>query len=123
MSDSNDASTTATTASVAQDDRTLALLTHLSGIILSFIVPLIVWLVHKDKPEKAFVVEQAKEALNFQITVAIAYVVCMILTVILIGAILAPLLWVANLVFCILAGMKANDGVSYRYPFALRLVQ
>lgn len=123
MSDSNDASTTVAASSVAQDDRTLALLTHLSGIILSFIVPLVVWLVHKDKPEKAFVVDQAKEALNFQITVAIAYVVCMVLTVIVIGAILAPLVWVANLVFCILAGVKANEGVSYRYPFTLRLIQ
>jgi uncharacterized Tic20 family protein len=31
--------------------------------------------------------------------------------------------WIANLVLCILAGIKANEGVSYRYPFALRLIK
>ncbi len=69
-----------------QDDRTLALLTHLSGILLGFIVPLVVWLLNKDKPEKGFLNDQAKEALNFQITVFLVYIVGTILTVILIGA-------------------------------------
>ncbi|MGN0859946.1 MAG: DUF4870 domain-containing protein, partial [Stenotrophomonas sp.] len=44
------------------DDNNLALLVHLSGIILSFIVPLIVWLVNKDNPNKAFLNDQSKEA-------------------------------------------------------------
>lgn len=98
------------------------MLTHLSGIILSFIVPLVIWLINKDKPDKGFLNDQAKEALNFQITIAIAFLISSVLTVILIGLLLMPLVWIANLIFCILAGVKANEGVSYRYPFALRLI-
>ena len=122
MSDLNESTTAATSAGTSQDDKTLAMLTHLSGIILCFIVPLVVWLVYKDKPEKGYLIDQAKEALNFQITIAIAYVACSILTVILIGALLMPLVWILNIVFCIIAGLKAKDGENYRYPFALRLV-
>lgn len=107
----------------SQEDKTLALLTHLSGIVLSFIVPLVVWLIHKDKPDKDFLNDQAKEALNFQITVAIAYAICTVLTVIAIGVLLMPIVWVVNLIFCILAGVKASEGEAYRYPFALRLIK
>lgn len=111
------------TSAASQEDRTLALITHLSGILLSFVVPLVIWLVNKDKPDKGFLNDQAKEALNFQITVAIAYVICMVLAVIIIGGLLAPIVWLVNLIFCILAGVKANEGVAYRYPFALRLIK
>jgi uncharacterized Tic20 family protein len=107
----------------AQEDKTLALLTHLSGIILSFIVPLVIWLTNKDKPDKGWLNDQAKEALNFQITIAIAYVICMVLAVIIIGGLLAPVVWLINLIFCILAGVKANEGTAYRYPFAIRLIK
>ncbi len=104
------------------DDRNIAMLTHLSGFILSIIVPLIVWLINKDRPEKAYLVGEAKEALNFQITVLIGYVICWILTIIVIGAFLNWLLWIINLVFCIVAAVKVSSEGSYRYPFALRLV-
>ena len=62
----------------SSEDRNLAMLTHLSGILLGFIVPLIIWLTNKDKTDKAWLNTQAVEALNFQILVAIAYVACMI---------------------------------------------
>nr|WP_159016196.1 DUF4870 domain-containing protein [Lysobacter profundi] len=125
MSDFNEtlAPPPAPAGTASQEDKTLALLTHLSGIVLSFIVPLIVWLIHKDKPDKSFLNDQAKEALNFQITVAIGYAICTVLTAIAIGVLLMPILWVVNLIFCILAGVKANEGVAYRYPFALRLIK
>jgi uncharacterized protein len=108
---------------VSQDDKNLGMLTHLSGILLGFIVPLIIWLMNKDKTDKDFINGEAKEALNFQITIMIGYVVCMVLTVILIGAFLMPLLWIANIVFCIIAGLKAKDGVAYRYPVTIRLIK
>ena len=125
MSDLNDAmSAPPSPGGVAsQEDRTLALLTHLSGIILSFIVPLVLWLINKDKPEKEFLNDQAKEALNFQITVVIAWVIAIVLSAIAIGFLLYPVIWIGNLVLCILAGVKANEGVAYRYPFALRLIK
>ena len=106
-----------------QDDRTIALITHLSGIIAGFIVPLIMWLINKDKPEKSWLTDQSKEALNFQITITIAFVICVVLSAILIGAFLMPIVWLVNLIFCILGGVASNKGESYRYPFALRLIK
>ena len=107
---------------VSSDDRTMAMLAHLLGILTAFIGPLVIWLINKDDAGKAFVTDQAKEALNFQITVTIAYIVASALSVILIGLLLIPVIMIANLVLCILAGLKANEGVAYRYPFALRLI-
>jgi uncharacterized Tic20 family protein len=106
-----------------QEDRTVALIVHLTGIVASFVVPLIIWLVNKDNPAKAWLTDQSKEALNFQITVFIALLLSAVLSVVLIGMLLLPLVGLANLIFCILAGVKANEGVSYRYPFALRLIK
>ena len=108
---------------VSQDDRTMAMIGHLSGIVAGFIGPLIIWLINKDKTDKGWLNDQAKEALNFQITIAIAYFVCGILTLLLIGFLLMFAVFVANLVLCIMAGMKANEGVDYRYPFAIRLIK
>lgn len=125
MSELNDAATPppVSTGAASQEDRTLAMITHLSGIVASVIVPLIIWLINKDKPDKAFLNDQAKEALNFQITIFIGYAICWVLAMILIGALLLPIVWIVNLIFCILAGVKANEGVAYRYPFAVRLVK
>lgn len=110
-------------AGASQEDKTLAMLTHLSGIILSFIVPLIIWLTNKDKADKGFLNDQAREALNFQITLLIIYVVGTILTVILIGALINLVAWLTCIILSILAALKANEGVAYRYPFALRLIK
>ncbi|WP_313415841.1 DUF4870 domain-containing protein [Stenotrophomonas sp.] len=105
------------------DQRTMALAAHLLGIFTWFIGPLIIWLINKDDAGKAFVTDQAKEALNFQITITIAMLICIVLTIVIIGGILAPIVGILNLVFCIIAAVKANNGEAYRYPFALRLVK
>jgi uncharacterized Tic20 family protein len=76
-----------------------------------------------------FVDDQAKEALNFNITVAIASLVLLVFSVLTlgIGLVLAIPLWIIIgifwLVFTIMAGVKANAGERYRYPFALRLIK
>lgn len=109
---------------MSQDDRTWGMLAHLSSLLayvvggLSFVGPLIVWLVKKD--QSAFVADQAKEALNFQISVLIVSLIC---AVTFIGLILIPVIVVANIVFSIMAGMEANKGVNYRYPYSIRLIQ
>ncbi|HLI19318.1 MAG TPA: DUF4870 domain-containing protein [Rhodanobacteraceae bacterium] len=109
------------------EDRNLAMLTHLSGIILGFIVPLIVWLINKDNPAKSYLASESKEAMNFQFTVLIGYVICWILTatiiLALIGGPLWFIVWILNLVFCIIAAVQVSSKGSYRYPFALRLVK
>lgn len=103
------------------DDRNLAMLAHLLGIVTGFVGALIIWLIKKD--QSAFVDEQGKEALNFQITVMIAFVGAWILMFVLIDALLMPLLLIANLVFCILAAVAVSKGEHYRYPVALRLLK
>jgi uncharacterized Tic20 family protein len=109
------------TNTTPQEDRVVALLTHLGGIFFGFIPSLIVWLIKKD--DSPFVATHAKEALNFQITMLIAFAVAYILVLVLIGIFLIWVLAVANLVLCIVAGVKAYSGESYRYPFALRLIR
>jgi len=103
------------------DDRNIAMLAHLLGIVSGFVGALIIWLIKKD--QSAYVDDQAKEALNFQITMLIAFVGAWILMFVLIGMLLMPMLLVANLVFCILAAVAASNGKSYRYPVAIRLLK
>jgi uncharacterized protein len=107
---------------VSQDDKTMGMIAHLSGIF-GFIIPLVLWLINKDKSDKAFTIEEAKESLNFQITIAIGWVICMILSFVVIGVFLIPVLLLGNIIFCIIGGLKAKDGIAYRYPFALRLIK
>ena len=99
-------------------------LSALSGAIIPFgniIGPLVVWQIKKDT--LPFAADQGKEALNFNITMLIAAFIGFLLTFVLIGLVLLPLIGIAWLVFTILAGIKANEGVAYRYPFALRLIK
>jgi uncharacterized Tic20 family protein len=109
----------ATTPSI--DDRNLAMLAHLLGIVSGFVGALIIWLMKKD--QSAYVDEQGKEALNFQITMLIAFVGAWILMFILIGMLLMPLLLIANLVLCIIAAVAASKGEHYKYPLAIRLLK
>lgn len=100
--------------------RQMAMLSHLLGIFTSIFGALIIWLLKKDMP---FVEDQAKEALNFQIAVAIAGVVAGLTTFICIGFLLVPVVVVANIIFCIMGTLKANQGIRYRYPVTLRLIK
>ena len=104
----------------SKDDCTMAMLAHLLGIFFGFIPSLIIWLIKKD--ESAYVAQEAKEALNFQITLIIAYAIAGVLIFILIGAFLFPLIYILNIVFCIIAAVATSKGQAYRYPFALRLI-
>jgi len=102
------------------DDRTMGMLAHLLGII-GFLGPLIIWLIKKD--QSPFVNDQGKEALNFQLMMLIAWVVVIITSFFCIGAILGPVVFVVNIVFCIMGAMKANQGIAYRYPFNIRFIK
>jgi len=112
---------TTPTSTVPTEAKTVAMLAHLLGILFSFIPSLIIWLTKKQ--DHAFIDDQAKEALNFQITIVIGWFVALALTIVGIGLLLFPVLGIGNLVFCIIGGIKANDGVAYRYPFAIRLIK
>ncbi len=106
---------------LTSDETMWSMLSHLGGIILGFIAPLIVMLVKGN--ESPYIRYHSVEALNFQITIAIGWVVAFVLTFVVIGFLLYPVLLIANLIFCIMAGLAANKGETYKYPFALRLVK
>jgi uncharacterized protein len=112
---------TGTASGPSQEERTWALLAHILGLVASFIAPLVIWLVKKD--ESAFVGDQALEALNFQITVLLAFLACFLLSFVCVGFFLMPVVGVYALVMAILAALKANEGQRYRYPITLRLVR
>ena len=123
-SESSEASTekvSSDSSEISKDARTMALLSHLLGIFTFFLVPLIIWLIKKD--EDKFIDDQAKEALNFQITIMLGWFVAFILSFIAIGVILFPVLMIGNFVFGIIAALKSNEGIAYRYPFILRLIK
>lgn len=102
------------------DEKNIATVTHLAGTIFLFIPALIVWILKKD--DSAYIADQAKEALNFQITVAIALFAANILIWILVGLALIPIIWIANIILCILAAIATSKGETYRYPICLRLI-
>ncbi len=111
----------------SSEQRQWAMFAHLSaliGLIVPFgnvLGPLVIWLVQKDK--MAFVDDQGKEALNFQITVFGAALVSMLAMLILIGFLLIVVVGLGALVFTIIAAIKANEGVAYRYPLTIRLIK
>ncbi|QDH71847.1 DUF4870 domain-containing protein [Lysobacter alkalisoli] len=123
----------ASDAGIPADQRQWALFTHLSALI-GFIIPfgnilgpLVMWLVKRET--MPFADEQGKEALNFNITVGIIGLALVVLTFITFGLgviLTAPIgvaVFVAWLVLTIIAAIKANDGLAYRYPFTMRLVK
>ena len=112
---------------ISAEERQFAMFAHLSaliGLVIPFgsvLGPLVLWLIKKDT--MPFVDDQGKEALNFQITVAIAMIISAVLMLVVIGFLLMIAVGLAALVLTIIAGVKANEGVAYRYPFTLRLVK
>ena len=113
------------------DDKLWASLAHFGGVL--FILPsLIIWLVLKDRGAKVRV--EGKEALNWQITFLIVWIVWQIIAAILtiplfftplafLPGLISFLLWAVNAVFSILGGVKVQQGGSYRYPISFRFIK
>lgn len=106
----------------SSEDNNTATIVHLSGILFGIIVPLVLYLVKKDSASP-WLRGQILEALNFQLTLLIAYLISGILSLLLVGLLFFGLLILVNLVFCILAAVQASSGADYRYPLALRLLK
>lgn len=102
------------------DERMWATLIHVGGILFAFLPALIGYLVLKDRGP--FIKAHAAAALNFQITLLIAYVVSGVLTLVLVGFLLLPAVWVLSVVFSILAALAANKGEYYTYPLTIRFI-
>jgi len=105
------------------DDRLLGLLSHLLAIVpgIGILGPLVIYLIKRG--QSSFVEENAKESLNFQITMILAFIISGILMVVWIGFILLAVLGVAEVVLVIIATIRASENKIYRYPFNLRLIK
>lgn len=124
---------------IGAEERQWAMFAHLSALVGGILTtgwagslgcvlgPLVIWMMKKET--MPFVDDQGREALNFNITVGIVFLALWVLTFMTLGIgiiLTGPLMLIVGLawlVITIIAGIKANEGVAYRYPFALRLVK
>ncbi|HEX8235121.1 MAG TPA: DUF4870 domain-containing protein [Abditibacteriaceae bacterium] len=108
------------------EDKTWGMACHLAalaGFIFPFgnvIGPLVVWLMKKN--ESAFIDDQGKESLNFQISASIYMLVAALSMFVLIGFILLPVVALATLIMTIIGAVRANNGEQYRYPLTIRFI-
>ena len=101
-----------------QDERTLAILSHILTLVAPILAPLIIYLIKKD--ESKYVAAHARESLNFQITVII---ICVGLIITIIGVLLVWLVALAALALVIIATIRASENKLYRYPFNFRFIK
>ena len=113
---------------VSKDEQNWAMACHLaalSGFLVPFgniIGPLVVWLI--KRAEMPLVDRHGKESLNFQITVVIAFLICIPLVFVIIGIPLMFAVGIGALIMTIIATVKVSNGdLEYKYPFALRLLK
>ncbi|MBL7214837.1 MAG: DUF4870 domain-containing protein [Phycisphaerae bacterium] len=119
----------AASGELSKDAKMWGMLCHLSalagfiGIPFGNILgPLILWLIKKD--EMAFVDNQGKEALNFQISIVI-YGLVIIPTICFPPLLILLALGIAitNIVFIVMASIAANKGQAYQYPCCIRFIK
>jgi uncharacterized Tic20 family protein len=115
------------------DDRTIAILTHLSGLVgalisvgwLGFAGPLVVWFVYKDR--NPFLRATAAGSFNFNLSMWLFFVaawVCAFTLILIPVAIVLALVALVLLVVChVLAVLSANRGEVYRYPLQLPVLR
>ncbi len=109
------------------DERMWAMLCHLSafaGTIIplgTILGPLVVWLMKKEV--YPLVDDQGKESLNIQISILIYALISAVSLVAFIGFLLLPAVLIFAVVMTIIATIKANSGVAYRYPLTIRLIR
>ncbi|MFT7679628.1 MAG: putative Tic20 family protein [Planctomycetota bacterium] len=118
--------------STTADDRNLAMLCHVGPLLVAlftaggggWLVPLVIWLMKRE--ESPFVGDQAKESLNFHITLTVvsiaAWVSMITLILIPVAAVVLFCVWAGGIVFAIMAGIEASKGRRYRYPLTLRFL-
>ncbi|GAA0505696.1 hypothetical protein SAMN04488066_10169 [Halorubrum aquaticum] len=103
-----------------EGDTTLAALAHASALVASILGPVLFLVLADDDDE--LVRENAKNSLNFQIVMFVAFVVSGILTIVLVGLLLLPIFAIIDLVLVLIATVKANNGEVYEYPYTPSIV-
>lgn len=109
-----------------RDENMWAMFCHISTFAVfiipfgNIIAPLIIWLIKKD--EYPLVHDQGKEAINFQITMTIYFIISVFLIFMLIGIPLLIGLGIFDLIVTVMAAIKASEGIKYRYPMTIRFI-
>ncbi len=103
------------------DERIWGVIMHVGNLLLSFLVPLIIWLIYRERSQTLD--QQGRAALNWAISFWIYSVASGILMFILIGWIIWPILVVLDVVFCIIAAVKAGNGQPWKYPLSIPFFQ
>ena len=105
------------------EEQNFTSLGNILGIVIGFISPLIFWLMYKDRSK--FLDTNLKSALNFQLTMIVAWVAAMILNAVTFGIlfILFVAIGVLILIFCILAFVKTRNGEDYKYPMSIPFIK
>lgn len=96
-------------------------LSQLSSIVipgLGFILPIVLWAANKDQHPD--IDRHGKVTVNWLISAFIYYVVCVILIVMFVGILGIIVLGILNLIFAIVAGIKANNGELWVYPLSFK---
>lgn len=99
-------------------------LSAFAGYLIPFgniIVPIILWQIWKE--EDPFVDKMGREAINFQLSMMLYYIICLFLMIILIGILLIFVVMIFHLTFMIIAAVQTSSGVEYRYPMILRFIK
>jgi hypothetical protein len=117
---SNNNPATVASSEVSADAKNMGLLVWIGSIFFGFIPALVMYLTKKDD---AYIQDQSKEALNWNITVIIGYFAGGILSLILIGILVLAAVGICHLVFCIMGAVAASKGENFRVPFAIRLLK
>ena len=116
--------TVAPASTISGEAKGWAALSHLSAFVMflgvpALVGPFVVWLLKRDDP---YVDQQAKEALNFNISFLIYGIASALLIILLVGILLLPIVFVTWFVLVIVASVKASAGEDYRYPLTLRFI-
>ncbi len=106
---------------MATQNYATGLLAHLLGIFVGFLGPLIIYLTLNEKVGPNY--ENAKNALNFQLSLIIYYIISGILIFVLIGIFLFWVLMIFNIVTCIVGTVKASKGEVYKYPLTISFIK
>lgn len=90
--------------------------------VASIIAPLVVWLL--KRADGAFVDDQGKESLNFQISLLIYFFISILLIPVLgLGIFLLGALVIFDFVCIIIAATKSSEGIAFRYPACIRFIK
>ncbi len=104
-----------------QDEKNVAMLSHVLTFFAGFIAPLVIYIIKKE--ESDYVRDHAIESLNFHISIFIYILACIPLLFIIVGIFFMMAIGMISFILVIVATVKASEGKMYRYPMTIRIIK